>query len=73
MCAARVWFTADNTEGLPPADLAILNRAVRRAWPASGCYGEPRRLDLEMVRFIYKPGMSAADIIRVMDDGNSKC
>ena len=59
--AARTWFTAENSQigYCEPADLAIMNRAVRhlaisRAVTASL---------LSTVRTAYAPGMSSAELV----------
>ena len=59
--AARRWFTAENSQigYCEPADLAIMNRAVRhlaisRAVTASL---------LSTVRTAYAPGMSSAELV----------
>jgi len=60
--AARVWFTAENTQSLTDADRAVLNRAARKAFPVGY---EPRRIELVALLTAYKPGMSAAELLEV--------
>lgn len=58
--AARVWFTQTNSGDLSQADVAVLNCAVRNAFPPKK---EPTRLQLMEFRMAYRPGMSATDVV----------
>ena len=59
--AQRTWFTPEICEGLAAQDCSILNRAARNAFPVGD---EPRHLDLVTLRTVYRPGMSAAELLK---------
>jgi hypothetical protein len=60
----RTWFKPENTSGLTDADLRVLNCAVRNAFPPDR---EPRRIELVVFRTVYRPGMSANDLLTAAD------
>lgn len=63
----RIWFTAQNTHGLTEADLAVLNRAVRNAYAPNA---QPSRVELTVFRTVYRPGMSADEVLAAANSPN---
>jgi hypothetical protein len=59
----RKWFRADNTTGLAEADLRVLNRAARHVAEKR----DPSHLELVILRTVYRPGMSARDLLTAAD------
>jgi hypothetical protein len=62
----RTWFKPENTSGLTDADRRILNCAVRNAFHPDR---EPRHIDLVVFRTVYRPGMSANELIEAAESG----
>lgn len=62
---ARTWFTLDNTSGMTPADLSIINRATRLLIDQHNM--SPTERWLSTVRQLYVPGMSAVDLARAVN------
>ncbi len=58
--AQRTWFTPEICDGLSQADCSILNRAARNAFPTGT---DPRHLELVVLRTVYRPGMSASELL----------
>ena len=58
--AARTWFTKEACPDLTDGDRRVLNTAARNAFPPKT---EPRHLELVMLRTVYRPGMSANDLL----------
>ncbi len=61
----RIWFTKENTSGLTPSDLSIINRAARNLFDVKEL--SPTHARLAEIRCSYKPGMSARDLIDLID------
>ena len=59
---ARKWFTPETTSGLTADDMTILNRAARNLFDV------PSNLELMNLRMLYKPGMSAKDLMDAYED-----
>ncbi len=58
--AARTWFTSEACPDLTSEDRRVLNTAARKAFPVGR---EPKHLELVDLRTVYKPGMSANDLL----------
>lgn len=62
---ARQWFRPDNTSGLTTKDLEIINRAARHLHDDHGLPMTNRWL-ME-IRMTYQPGMSAQEVIDLVN------
>ena len=58
--AARTWFTREKCPDVTDGDRRVLNTAARTAFPPDV---EPRHLELVVLRTIYRPGMSANELL----------
>jgi hypothetical protein len=63
---AMTWFRLDNTANLDRTDLSILNRAMRHLVNDHNL--SPTHYALSLVRQTYKPGLSAKDVIELVND-----
>ena len=62
--AARTWFTAENTPA--DADHTTMNRAARMLRDMQG--DGLSRAQLMAIRCAWRPGCSASDIVRAVED-----
>ena len=63
---AMAWFRLDNTAGLDRVDLSILNRAMRHLVADHNL--SPTHSALSLVRQTYKQGMSAKNVIELVNN-----
>jgi len=68
MAAHRKWFTKKNTEmsNLDETDLTIMNRAANCL--RVGKEDAPTFQDLAAIRQLYKPGLSAQDLLELINE-----
>ena len=67
--SAMTWFRLDNTADLDRIDLSIINRAMRHLVADHNL--SPTHYALSLGRQTYKPGMSAKNVIELVNDARA--